>query len=253
MVSISERVREIRRIGVEAKRSGEPVGQGQVPKQVVIVGVVLIGLTALPLLSKVVGYARGGRGSGAEGGAHQTFAGQAGVSSGLALSGVPSAGGPMSVEGQSRVFYAPDTDLEKIDAQVLSSARKRIDLTLHRGTDEALCRVLAGAAKSGIPVRLLSDRGAFAGDAEGGCAAALSSSGVKLRVVPAGETLLLESYVVDDLKLRSGTADLTAAGERSENADVILVGSAAAVGAFERQFDRLWENAEDRMSSAPAR
>ena len=194
-----------------------------------------------------------GGGSGAEGGAHQTYGGQAGVSSGLAPSGVPSAGGAMSVEGQSRVFYAPDTDLEKIDAQVLSSARKRIDLALQRGTDEALCRVIAAVAKSGIPVRLLSDRGAFAGDAAGGCEAALSASGVKLRVVPAGETLLLESYVVDDLKLRSGAADLTAAGERSENADVVLVGSATAVGAFERQFDRLWDNAEDRVVSGSAR
>ena len=62
MVSIAERVREIRRIGVEAKRSGEPVGQGPVPKQMLVVAVVLIGLTALPLVSKVVEYARGGRG-----------------------------------------------------------------------------------------------------------------------------------------------------------------------------------------------
>jgi len=60
-------------------------------------------------------------------------------------------------------------------------------------------------------------------------------------VVPAGETLRLESYVVDDVKLRSGAADLTVAGERSDNADLVLVGSGAAVAAFEKQFDRLWE------------
>ena len=245
MVNIAERVREIRRIGAEAKRSGEPVGQGPVPKQVLMVALVLVGLTMLPLVSKVVGYARGGRGSGAEGGAHQMQGGQAGVSSGLAPSGVPGAGGATSVEGQSRVFYAPDTDLERIDGQVLLSARKRIDLALHNGTDEALCRVLAGVAKAGVAVRLLTDRGAFAGEAAAGCRAALSASGVKLRVVPAGVTLLLESFVVDDLKLRSGSADLTAAGERSANADLVLVGSASAVGVFERQFDRLWEDAGD--------
>ena len=253
MVSILERVREIRRIGVEAKRSGEPEGKGPVPSQIVIVALVLIGLTVLPLASKVVTHLRGGRGSGAEGGAHQVQGGQAGASSGLSPSGVPSPGAAASVEGQYRVFYAPDIDLEKIDAQVLSSARKRIDLALHTNMDEALCHVLAAAAKSGVPVRLLTERVAFAGDGAAGCKASLLASGVQLRMVPVGERLLLESYVVDEVKLRSGAADLTAAGERSENADLVLVGSVAAVGSFERQFDRLWENAEDAVVSASAR
>lgn len=253
MVSLVERVREIRRIGAEAKRSGEPVGRGAVPRQVLVVASVLVALTLLPVFSKVLGYVKGGRGSGAEGGARQVQGGQAGASSGLVPSGVPPVGGVASAEGQYRVFYAPDTDLEKIDAQVLSSAQKRIDLALHADTDESLCRVVAAVAKSGVPVRLLRERRAFTGDGGAACKAALVASGVKIRVVPAGETLRLESYVVDEVKLRSGAADLTAAGERSEDADLVLVGSAAAVAGFEKHFDRLWDNSEERVGSVVAR
>ncbi len=247
MASLAERVRDIKRIGQQAKQSGVPLGEEQIPRRMLVIGAIVALLMIFTFVSKGLERMRGGRGSGAEGGAHQMRGNGAGVASGSVPAGVPSAGAGTSVEGQYRVFYSHNTDLGEIDAEVLMSARKRIDLVMEGAPDESACRAIMSAAARGARVRLMlaSQVGAFASSRT--CTSARAVAGVETRVNDSVATEL-RSYAVDDAKLRSGSAGLD--GVEAADADLVLVGSISAVASFEREFARLWARPGNRLLSA---
>lgn len=250
MASLEERVRHIKRIGQQAKQAGQPLGGEQIPRRMVVIVCILTLLTIFTFLSKGLERMRGGRTGGPEGGAHQVQGSGAGAVSGSTPAGVASAGAGTSVEGQYRVFYSHGTDLLKIDSEVLASARKRIDLVMAGSPAESLCTAIASAARQGARVRLLLGTPVGAFGLTGSCMAGLAAGGVETRGSD-GVAIELRSYAVDGGKLRSGSAGL--AGVETADADLVLVGSAAAVANFEREFDGLWARPGNRVVSAPAR
>ncbi|MCL2659964.1 MAG: phospholipase D-like domain-containing protein [Acidobacteriaceae bacterium] len=144
-----------------------------------------------------------------------------GLFSSLASSVTPSL--PPLGEGQVRILYSPDTDLEREDRAVLDTAKSTIDAALYALTDQYICDALADAARRGVRVRVYRDRQQYEEEAARGaharrstCSAELVASGAQVKVKASTELMHLKSYTVDESVLRTGSANISPIGEKRQ-------------------------------------
>ena len=61
----------------------------------------------------------------------------------------------------------------------------------------------------------------------------------------------LKSYSIDDMLLRTGSANFTASGMKQQDNDVVVIRDRAAAQTFEARFEQIWSAA--RRSARPGR
>jgi phosphatidylserine/phosphatidylglycerophosphate/cardiolipin synthase-like enzyme len=145
-----------------------------------------------------------------------------------------------------RLYYSPGDDVGAVDARLIASARKRIDMAAYVLTDRALISALGAAAMRGVKVRIYLD-GEESGRGAAAIEAIASAPNVELRRKGAARALMhLKSYAVDGRVLRSGSANFSVSGEERQDNDVILFESPALAQKFEANFERLWARSDNR-------
>ncbi len=166
-----------------------------------------------------------------------------------ALSFAPMPRGPLSQEplyAGVRVFYAPRSDFESIDARLIAGATQSIDMAAYVLTDRALVRALGRAAMRGVRVRVYLD-GSARGSAEAALEQIATAPNIELRRKGPGRDLMhLKSYQVDGRVLRSGSANFSVSGEEFQDNDLIVIDSPAAAAAFSDMFERLWARPDNQ-------
>ena len=76
-----------------------------------------------------------------------------GLIAGLALAGLPS---PVTAE-PIEIYYAPVSNLEKIDVDLIHSAKSVIDLAAYSLTDWRVIEALNEAQRHGVAIRIVLD------------------------------------------------------------------------------------------------
>ena len=142
------------------------------------------------------------------------------------------------------VHYAPAEDLESIDVATLERARRAIDIAAYVLTDQPVIEALGRAAKRGVKVRVLVDRGQLEHRPETPALIALQDvAGVALRVKRERVLMHLKAYQVDGRVLREGSANFSADGLRRQDNELVVFESRFAAAAFAATFDRLFAEA----------
>jgi len=145
-----------------------------------------------------------------------------------------------------RMAYAPTDDLEAIDAALIGSARKRIDLAAYVLTDGAIVRALDAAAARGVRIRIYRDGG---GVNLAPMPAPLAQAWAQLVARPNVEArfkaepaplMHLKAYAVDGAALREGSSNFSHDGLTRQDNSLIVLRCRAAAHAFERAFEVMW-------------
>lgn len=157
----------------------------------------------------------------------------------LGFGRAPWAAWAASASAAVEIHYAPAEDLERIDVGLIDAAGESIDMTAYVLTDRPVIEALAEAAARGVKVRIWRD-GSTVGYGDPGAIAALTAAGAEARVKPGPELMHLKSYCVDGSLLRSGAANFSAAGEKRQDNDLIVVRGAGSCVGFAANFERLW-------------
>ena len=149
-----------------------------------------------------------------------------------------------------RVFYGPHGGFETVDARLVASARKSIDMAAYVLTDRALASALGAAAMRGVHVRIYID-GEETGRAGSAVELIAATPNLELRRKSRSRDLMhLKSYQVDGRVLRSGSANFSVSGEEYQDNDLIVIDSPAAVEKFEETFERLWSRSDNQRIGA---
>jgi phosphatidylserine/phosphatidylglycerophosphate/cardiolipin synthase-like enzyme len=167
----------------------------------------------------------------------------------FSLTPSPPSSGPLSQEplfAGVRVFYGPHGNFEDVDARLIASARKSIDMAAYVLTDRALVSALGAAAMRGVRVRIYID-GEESGRAGSATELIAETPNVEVRRKGRRRDLMhLKSYQVDGRTLRTGSANFSVSGEEYQDNDLIVIDSPAAVEKFEHVFERIWARRDNQ-------
>ena len=149
---------------------------------------------------------------------------------------------------QTEIHYAPQENLENLDAREIGRAKLSIDMAAYVLSDQQIIAALIDAAERGVVVRLYLDRSQFAqhGPTRGGLVEALlAHPNVVARVKGADVLMHLKAYAVDGDVLRTGSGNFSRPGLASQDNDAIFINDSAIVDAFEGNFERIWARAQN--------
>ncbi|MGD9656962.1 MAG: phospholipase D-like domain-containing protein [Methylocystis sp.] len=136
--------------------------------------------------------------------------------------------------GSIEIHYAPVENLERVDLDLLRSARTKINMAAYSLTDWPIVDALIDAHRRGVAVRIVLDPG------QQHALDRLREMAGDIRMKARGPYMHLKSYSVDCRVLRSGSANLSASGLKQQDNDALILRDASAVAAFEARFERIW-------------
>jgi phosphatidylserine/phosphatidylglycerophosphate/cardiolipin synthase-like enzyme len=179
--------------------------------------------------------------------------------------------------GSVEIHYSPEENLERIDAELIATARHSIDMPMYALTDRYLAAAVAERARGGVEVRIYRDRGQWqdeedreSGRAEnGGSRRARGRREMRRRGdaeevpqesaldllrgnphihirVKGSETLQhLKAYCIDGAVVRDGSANWSPSGEKRQDNSLVIVRSPATAARFERMFEEIWNRPDN--------
>ena len=121
---------------------------------------------------------------------------------------------PHPTDRQVTVFFAPFSNLERIDVEVMSQARRSIDIAAYVLSDHAVMQVLIDAAKRSVRIRIYlfePELRRLPWAPEHPLARLAAMPGVEIRLKPEGEGLMhWKAAIIDGRLIRTGSANFSA-------------------------------------------
>jgi phosphatidylserine/phosphatidylglycerophosphate/cardiolipin synthase-like enzyme len=150
--------------------------------------------------------------------------------------------------------FAPSQDLEGYDLSLLDTAKKRVDIAMYAFTDERLADELLKLASRGVEVRLyrdglqLSDETSRAEKRSGITPTSRLAGNPNIHIKVKGQTasMHLKAYCIDGFLLRTGSANWSESGEKSQDNDLYVIREPLIVRGFEADFEQLWLRSSNR-------
>lgn len=136
------------------------------------------------------------------------------------------------------VHYAPVENLERVDVELLRSARAKIDIAAYSLTDWLVIDALIDAHRRGVGLRIVLD------PSQQHAFEHLREITGSVRVKAPGPYMHLKSYSIDGNILRSGSANLSASGLKQQDNDIVILREPEAARTFDARFDRIWADAK---------
>ena len=159
---------------------------------------------------------------------------------------------PTSGRGRPRapaeIHYAPEENLELVDARVIGRAELSIDMAAYVLSDRRVIEALTDAAERDVAVRLYFDKSQFSQHGlrvDAPIEALLAHPNVAARVKGEGVLMHLKAYAVDGKVLRTGSGNFSLPGLSEQDNDLVLISDPATVNAFERTFEDIWSRARN--------
>lgn len=144
------------------------------------------------------------------------------------------------------VHFAPKEDLARIDVALIEEAKTTIDLASYALTNRAVLQALLDADHRGVAIRIVLD------PREHHDFAKLDTLSDNVCVKRGGPFMHLKAYAVDGVLLRTGAANFTESGERSQDNDLVVIRDAGAAAKFDAHFERMWDAAMPMDDFEPA-
>jgi phosphatidylserine/phosphatidylglycerophosphate/cardiolipin synthase-like enzyme len=141
---------------------------------------------------------------------------------------------------------SPEESLDRVDAQLIASAKTSIDFASYVLTDRLVIEALNAAAQRGVKIRIVLDpreRHDFVD---------LGDLSDNVKVKRGGPLMHLKAYEIDGATLRTGSANFTVSGETAQDNDLVVLRDPDAAARFEAHFERMWKAAAPMIEFAPA-
>ncbi len=132
------------------------------------------------------------------------------------------------------IHYAPTENLERIDVDLIGTARTSIDLAAFSLTSWAVIDALVQAHDRGVAVHVLLDR------TQKQAWERLAPIMDAVRVKPGGPYMHLKSYAIDGEILRTGSANFSPSGLKQQDNDLVVIRDAEQAQAFRARLQGLW-------------
>jgi len=167
---------------------------------------------------------------------------------GLAATVLLSAPAEAGSVARAEIHYAPEENLELVDARVIGGAELSIDMAAYVLSDRRIIEALTEAAERDVAVRLYFDKSQFSqhglrfGEP---IEALLAHPNVAAKVKGEGVLMHLKAYAVDGRILRTGSGNFSRPGLAEQDNDLVLISDPTAVDAFERAFEGIWSRARN--------
>jgi len=143
-----------------------------------------------------------------------------------------------------RMFFSPQTDLSRIDRELIGSAKRQIDFAAYVLTDRSIMNALIEAAGRGVKIRIYLDPDQPASrtrDQSSPFWTLLRSANVEHKMKTGGRDLMhLKAYQVDGRMLRTGSANFSFSGPRFQDNDLLLIEGRDAIARFQKNFEAIW-------------
>lgn len=142
-----------------------------------------------------------------------------------------------------RLAYAPEENLESIDAELIGGARKSIDFAAYVLTSIPIVQALDNAASRGVRIRIYRDGAdvrmpkalAVAYDS------LVARKNVEARYKQSPAPFMhLKAYSIDGELLREGAGNFTHSGLLRQDNSLVVLRCREAVERFTRAFERMW-------------
>ena len=144
------------------------------------------------------------------------------------------------------IHYAPEENLELVDAHVIAGAELSIDMAAYVLSDRRVIEALTAAAERGVVVRIYFDKSQFSQHGlrvDQPIEPLLAHPNVSARVKGEGVLMHLKAYAIDGKLLRTGSGNFSRPGLVEQDNDAVLISDSVAVDAFERTFETVWARA----------
>jgi cardiolipin hydrolase len=140
-------------------------------------------------------------------------------------------------------YFSPNGNIRQELIHVIQHSWKQIDVAVYHITSLDLARALA-SAHARIPVRVLTDR--EKAQASGPALTILREKGVAVRSLGVAEqSLMHHKFAIFDGRLvATGSYNWTQTAERANFENMVFLDDSETVARFQREFDRLWRQAE---------
>lgn len=162
----------------------------------------------------------------------------------------PDAGAKIQTENH----YSPAENLERIDVEELSRAKRSVDIAMYAFTDKYIAEELAELARKGVVVRIYRDREQFEQEQRNAAKHNDQSTSDMLRGLAQirvknssrRDLMHLKAYVIDGTLLRDGSANWSASGLKAQDNNARLTNDPAQVGTFQKEFEEMWTREDNQ-------
>jgi phosphatidylserine/phosphatidylglycerophosphate/cardiolipin synthase-like enzyme len=126
------------------------------------------------------------------------------------------------------VHFAPEERLDAIEASLIATAKRPLDLASYALTDPVVLDALNGAQGRGVAIRIVLD------PRERHDFAKLGDLSDTVRIKRGGPFIHLKAYEIDGEVLRTGSANFSTSGENMQDNDLIVIRDANAAASSTR-------------------
>ena len=144
------------------------------------------------------------------------------------------------------VHFAPEERLDAIDASLIATAKRSLDLASYALTDPVVLDALNGAQRRGVAIRIVLD------PRERHDFLKLGDLSDTVRVKRGGPFMHLKAYEIDGEVLRTGSANFSTSGGNVQDNDLIVIRDANAAEKFDAHFERMLDVAQPMIEFEPA-
>jgi phosphatidylserine/phosphatidylglycerophosphate/cardiolipin synthase-like enzyme len=142
------------------------------------------------------------------------------------------------------VYFSPDGGIRQHLVHTIQQSRQHIDVAVYQITSTELASALVAAKDRGVRIRILTDQENL--QSSGPALRILRTSGVAIRSLGVVEQSLMHNKfaVFDDRVVATGSYNWTQSAERANYENLVLLDDSEVVTRFQREFNRLWRQAE---------
>ena len=142
------------------------------------------------------------------------------------------------------VYFSPDGGIRQHLVRTIQQSRQYIDIAVYQFTSAELASALVAAKDRGVRIRILTDREKI--ESDGPALRKLRSAGIAIRSLGVVEQSLMHDKfaVFDDRVAATGSYNWTQSAERANYENLVLLDDSEVVTRFQREFNRLWRQAE---------
>jgi phosphatidylserine/phosphatidylglycerophosphate/cardiolipin synthase-like enzyme len=151
-----------------------------------------------------------------------------------------------SIAVPQEVHFAAEERLDAIDAALIATAKRSIDLASYALTDPVGLDALNDAERRGVVIRIALDPRERHDFVE------LGDLSDNVRIKRGGPFMHLKAYEIDGEVLRTGSANFSTSGENAQDNDLVVIREAAVAASFDAHFERAWDAAQPMIEFGPA-
>jgi len=149
---------------------------------------------------------------------------------------------PCFSSAQTEVGFSPDRGATELVVKTIEGAHHTIRVAAYSFTSSPIAKALVAASKQGIDVRVVADKSNAT--AQYTAATFLANQGVPVRLDYRYAIMHDKFIVVDRATVELGSFNFTAAAEKHNAENVLVLRDPAVAERYAAEWDRLWRESE---------